>query len=259
MKLPDPPPTADEQLVATVLDCQRQWHAWQAAVVGDERAAVMQRYQASVEELWGLIADDLRKVAHNWRRSNMASDIESLAMSHFAEVMVALPKMQLDPTRNVRHLLITIFRRGMISEYRRKYAERPPMQSREHGKAADEGAEKMWPSELRSANGLTPDATPGDLPDPHSLDAHEQLEQRLDGEKILAAVWSYWRATLSPDDQYIMEARWKAQPPRSFLDIATALGRGWEEATVRQRHRRVLQRTRRYLHDQHMLGDEVAF
>ncbi len=94
--------------------------------------------------------------------------------------------------------------------------------------------------------------------DPRSLDDHERIEQRLDGEKILASVWEYWYSRLSPDDQFIMEARWKKQPPHSYLEIAAALGGGWEEATVRQRHRRVLQRTRRYLEEQHLLGDELA-
>jgi hypothetical protein len=258
MKPPDQPITADEQLVAAIVACQQRWHEWRAAASADTHAAGMQRYHASVEELWLLVADDLRKVARNWLRSNMAPDLESLTLSHFAEVVIALPGMQLDPSKNARSLLVTIFRRGMISEYRRRYASPVLQQSREHGGASVAG-EQMWPDALSSAHAPAPGSPAAELPDPQSLDEHERVEHRLDGEAILAAVWDYWRARLSPDDQYIMEARWKQQPSRSYLEIAAALGRGWEEATVRQRHRRVLQRTRRYLQEQNLLGDEPAF
>lgn len=256
MKPPAQLHQADERLVAALAACQREWQGWHAASAS-EREAARARYHASVEALWQEIADDLRKVARNWPYAVMATDIESLARSHFVGIIAALPRLVVDPSRNVRALLVTIFRRDLLNEYRRQYAA-PPAHSRERGGADATGDEKMWPSESRAVEALPPDVAASELPDPRSLDDHERIEQRLDGEKILATVWEYWHSRLSPDDQFIMEARWKKQPPHSYLEIAAALGGGWEEATVRQRHRRVLQRTRRYLEEQHMLGDELA-
>ena len=78
--------------------------------------------------------------------------------------------------------------------------------------------------------------------------------QKVNSEGILSAVDIYWD-TLDEADRQIMRLRWRSDPPVSFREIARQLGPGWAEDTVRQRHHRIINATRKQLRDQNLLDD----
>ena len=111
----------------------------------------------------------------------------------------------------------------------------------------------MWP-----AGTALPSHPPEQQPEPaepKSVDAEENLANRLHREAVLHAVWTYWPKVLSSDDLQIMQLRWQFEPPLSFRDIARQLGPGWEEDAVRQRHHRVIKDTRRFLREQGLIDE----
>ena len=245
-------------LAELVLRCQQSHAAW-SETPGEIGAAAGAEYKAQLEQLWHVLADDLRLVARGWMRSNIAPDIDSLAMNLFANLVFSLPKLLIDPTRNVRTFLITVARRRMIDDYRRSYAA----PGRRQPKAADEpigpgapGA-RMWQTEHEADDANAAMRVDADLADDASYTAEERLAARIDHQALLAAIWSYWPKSLSADDLRIVQLRWTSDPPCSFRDIAQQLGSGWEEAAVRQRHHRILKSTRNYLRSQGLLDGET--
>lgn len=221
--------TASDPLISLVLQSQQNYAEWTKAVDLEAKSSLGAAYRHSLEALWSMIADDLRKVARGWVRSNIASDIDTLALNMFANIVFSLPKLRIDPQRNVRNLLITLARRGLIDEYRRTYAT----DARRQSISSDEDVNSI--------------GTNSELIDPHSSDIEEQTAQKLDRSAILQIVWDYWQSTLSESDFRIMKLRWQSEPPVSFRDVAEQIGSGWMEATVRQRHHRIMDATRNFL------------
>ncbi|HEX5691895.1 MAG TPA: hypothetical protein VFX76_17890, partial [Roseiflexaceae bacterium] len=74
-----PSDTEDPHLAELVLRCQ-QSHAEWSEMQGEARAVAGAQYKAYLEELWYALADDLRVVARGWMRSNIAPDMDSLAL-----------------------------------------------------------------------------------------------------------------------------------------------------------------------------------
>jgi DNA-directed RNA polymerase specialized sigma24 family protein len=213
-----------DPIVELVSRCQAAYTAW-ATAEEPERNALSEAYRLLLEELWTLLADDLRHITRGWIRSNMAPDAESLALNMFGNIVFSLPKLQIDPQRNVRNLLLTIARRGLIDDYRRSHPSSPQRQAT-HAASIDNQPE---------------------LIDPESAQIEDRTVRRLDGVALLKAVWHYWRNSLIPVEYEIMKLRWRSDPPSPFSDIAAQLGPGWEEAAVRQRHHRIMDKTRKYL------------
>jgi hypothetical protein len=254
----DKPDIADRRdpLVMLALQCQQNHAAWSAALDRPAQAALGALYRQSLEHLWAALADDLRRVARGWIHSNMAPDIESLALNMFANVVVALPRLRIDPARNVRKLLVTVARRGLIDEYRRSYASAPQRRPR----PIDQPQEgRMWQQAGWQPQALAQLDTQVDIVDPHSANIEEHMAARIDQQAILRAVWEeYWPRSLSAADFLIMELRWRLEPPCSFREIAERLGAGWGEDAVRQRHHRILNATRRYLRDRGLIDEHSA-
>jgi DNA-directed RNA polymerase specialized sigma24 family protein len=230
---PSPDSSSVDPFVEFVLRCQAAYTAWAAAEVFEQKSALSQAYRLLLEELWALLAGDLRQIARGWTHSNMAPDSESLALNMFGNIVFPLPRLQIDPQRNVRNLLLTIARRGLIDDYRRSHAGTP------------------W----RQGGYATSIDDRPDLIDPESSTIEDRAVQRIDSEALLKAVWDYWPENLNGIEYEIVKLRWQSDPPRSFGEIAERLGPGWEEAAVRQRHHRIMNKTRRYLRESGLIDD----
>ena len=246
---------SDETLRIAIVNCQNLLQGWNDASTEDERAQHADRYKASLEQLWNLLADDLYAIARSWRKSNLATDVESLALSHFTEIIMALPRLKIDPTKNVRQLVFTLFRRSLITEYRTlnplattKPHDEKPETSVEPGTPAAQ----FWP--MRGAETLAVLTDGADIPDPQSFDSEERIFRKLYTQAMMKTIREFWSSTLPPEDLSIIVARWEHDPPRPYQEIAATLGPGWTEANVRKRHQRTIERTRQYLKDNNLLG-----
>jgi DNA-directed RNA polymerase specialized sigma24 family protein len=239
--------------------CQESYRSWASAASENDKQALRERNRSYVELLWIALADDLRIAARSWIRSQIAPDVESLAMNMFSHIIFTLPKLRIDPARNVQGLLLTVARRGIIDEYRRNYAA--PVRRQPAGsaleRAAGTRATQMWPGPSSHAPTVAPAEAHLEAVDPASYDAEDRVARALDNQDVLRAIWAYWPKSLSADDFQIMRLRWLSDPPRSFKEIAQLLGAGWSEDAVRQRHHRVLKDTRAHLRE-HGLLDEAA-
>jgi RNA polymerase sigma factor (sigma-70 family) len=236
-----------------VLLCQRSYADWSEAPAAAS-AAAREQYRGYLEQLWELIAEDLRVVARGWIRSNLAPDIESLALNMFANIVFSLPRLQIDPDRNARKFLITVARRRLIDEYRRSYVasgRRLPRPGDDPAPGAP--AARMWQPPAGAPAAADPQSGAADA---ESYSAVERVAARLDQQALLAAIWAYWPKSLSSDDLRIVRLRWQSDPPCSFREIAQQLGPGVSEDTVRQRHHRILKATRAHLRESGLLDDE---
>ena len=239
------PALVSDPIVPLVLLCQQHYHLWVAAPDEPLRASRSIEYSQSLERLWFVLADDLRRVARGWIHSNMAPDIESLAMNLFANIVVHLPKLHIDPARHVRNLLLMVARRGQIDEYRRVYASTPQRQPTPSDQPDDT---QLWQSPGRRTQAGAPLDMQHEIVDPTSADIEERMIDQIDQQAILENVWNdYWPHKLSSTDFLIMELRWRMEPPSSFREIAERMGGGWSEEAVRQRHYRIIVATREYL------------
>ena len=248
--------TDEGRCASLVLRCQQEYDAWQITQDPDLGAV----YRQSLEELYQLLADDLHSVARSWtRKSNQ--EVEALAMSQFVAIVMALPKIDVDPRRNVRHLLITIGRRGLIDDYRRETSfgprRRPKRVGEDSPPESGTAEARMWrapgeqPGQVASLDHLA------NIADTNGASVEERTARLLDGQAILDAARKFWQQVCSAIDCQIMRLRYDFDPPYSFAEIAARLGPGWMEATVRQRHKRLLDATRRHLRE-HGLLDELA-
>ena len=247
-----------------MLQCQQDYALWTAATDTEQsRDALAAKYRSNLEALWEQLAADLRLIARGWIRSNMAPDTESLALNMFANIVFNLPKLRPDPQRNVRNLLVTVARRGLIDEYRRSYASSPRRQpkSAEQQTAPASGSDeaRMWHVTGANQNGVAPGDSQPEPVDPGSYNIEDRMATRIDQQALLQVVWEYWPRNLSATDFQIMKLRWQSDPPSSFRDIAEQIGAGWEEDAVRQRHHRIMNATRKYLREQGLIDDTSVF
>lgn len=227
--------------------CQQGYAAWQAA----EDAATWQRlrdeHKQLLEQLWQTLQPDLERGALRWRRSGMAPDLRSLAMGMFVHIIGELPRLRLDPDRNVRHLLLKVAQHRTVDEYRRSFSDGPQARG-DAGPAPAPGAPEaqMWAEPSGPVDLFALDREQ-ELVDPQTLDAESQIVARLDLRRVVDLLWRYWPERLPQHDLQIMRLRWRVEPPVPFSEIARLLGDGWEEDTVRQRHHRILRDARRFL------------
>jgi hypothetical protein len=191
-----------------------------------------------IEQLGALLAEDLRKEAQHWRYRWIAPDIESRAMALFGAIVLALPKLHIDSSQNVRLLLLLIAKRRAIDEYGN--IAPPPN--------ASSAAASMAPVPGSDLAGLDNTTLLAALADPESVDAEDCRVTEIDRQIVLRRVWAYWER-LAPPDNRIMRLRWQSDPPRPFASIAQQLGQGWTPEAVRKRHERALEKTRQYLRE----------
>ncbi|HEX5688461.1 MAG TPA: hypothetical protein VFX76_00565 [Roseiflexaceae bacterium] len=240
-----------DPIVDLTLRCQQCFHIWKAATGLPQHEACGAEYRAQVEELWIMLADDLRRVARGWIHSHIASDLESLAMNLFGNIVLSLPRLRIDPNRNVRNLLLTVARRGQIDDYWRAYSSGPQQQTTTNEQVNET---QMWQQPGTQAFCGASFDMPQDIIDPASLNIEEHLVAEIDQQAILETVWrEYWPSELSALEFTIMELRWRLEPPKSFRQIAEHLGKGWSEDAVRQRHFRIITATRAYLRERGLI------
>jgi hypothetical protein len=251
--VPSPDP-----LLAAVQEYQRLYACWSAADDLLEREQTRLQLRNVQEQLWSLIAGPLSQIAKGWAGSVIGKEhmstqgddaLNSLALSLYIYVAEELPKLAIDPTKNVLGLLMTIVRRRLIDEQRKYMRDLSGPRSSTVGPfaayTAPEGT--MWPARM-GAEPIYKDSALQDIIDPQSKDIEEQLIDRLYSQALWEDIQRYWQHTLTREDQSIVR-RWEHDPPTPFRTIAENLGPGWSESMVRQRHYRIMRRTRQYLHE----------
>ncbi len=228
--------------------CQQGHAAWHAAEDVATRQLLRDEHRGLLELLWQALQPDLERGALRWRRSGMAPDLRSLAMGMFVHIIGELPRLRLDPDRNVRHLLLMVAQRRTVDEYRRSFSDGPHMRGADDALPIASGAPEaqMWAEPSGPVDLFALDREQ-ELVDPQTLDAESQIVARLDLRRLVEQLWRYWPERLSLHDLQIMRLRWRVEPPVPFSEIARQLGDGWEEDTVRQRHHRILRDARRFL------------
>lgn len=205
-------------------------------------------YQHTCEALWNALKPDLMNSLNYEFQRQTGHEPETLALNLFTAITIALPTLELDPHRNVRHLLLKIAYFRQIDELRTMNAR--TRQRDTGGQTATTNGQMWYPAESgqRRTNANL------DLVDNRSFDTEDRVIASIDREHLFRYLWAYWYRRLPDLDYQIMRIRWSNTPPVSFGDIAQTLGRGWEEATVRQRHHRVMKETRQHLEQQGWLS-----
>lgn len=243
--------SSPDPVVEVVQKYQRLYACWGAAHDPLERDQLRLQLRNVQEILWTLIADALMQIARGWAGSvvgkehmSVAPDdaLTSLALSLYIYVAEELPRLTIDPSKNVLGLLMTIVRRRLIDEQRKLRREigSAPRGSRIDAAQPDLGIQTSGVSAIYHEIPLE------EIADPHSKETEEQLIDRLYNQALWEGIHDYWQRTLTPEDQLIMQ-RWESDPPTPFRQIADTIGTGWTESMVRQRHYRIMKRTRQYL------------
>src|SRR5262245_340380 len=128
-------PQPGDRLLAIVLRYQQTFRDWAVEKDIERRAVLYEALRLCQEELWPLLAEPLLQVARGWLRSNMARDmlanptsypgvedvLVSLAQNLYLHVIDDLPRLQVDPSKNLLACLKTIARRGMVDENQHVY------------------------------------------------------------------------------------------------------------------------------------------
>ena len=238
---------------------------YQDALNGQQRAQEMKRVVAAreeqqvvLEQLYLTLEPDLRKLAGGWIRSMQFQQIaatnefsaafEALTLSAFGAIVEALPTLKVDPARNVRGLLITIARNDLYDQEYKVY--HPGLHQRVEPDAPLVSGDRdsaMW----QPSSGEI--LTPAETKDTASTDFEEVIISRDRLQHVWPIVEEFWHRTLPPEDLWLIRMRWFHDPPVPFKDIARHLGAGWTEAAVKERHYRILKRTREYLKEQGLL------
>lgn len=254
-----------DQLLTVVLHYQQIYRDWSVEVDKERRAALRDALHRCQEDLWPLLAAPLLIVARGWLRSGMAQDmcasptsypdvenvLCSLAMNLYIHIVDALPQLQVDRDKNLLACLKLIARRGMFDENLRIYRAVPRQsnaRATEQTIAPGTRSAQMWPEHRRSNAHMRDNLHEAEPVDPDTVDFESQLVTALDQRTCCQAVWTFWQ-TLAGEDQQIVQLRWNHEPSVPFETIAQQFGPGWTAGTVRQRHCRILQRTRTHLQE----------
>ena len=253
------PSREPDPIIDLVLQCQQEYILWKTEQDQEQAEELGAKYRQSLEALLSLLFDDLCYAARGWLRSNITSEPETLALNMFANIVFQLPRLHIDPQRPVRNLLITVARRGLIDEYRRTYSNGPRSQSpsseQTYPPQTGTPEARMWQTPGESINQSSSLDSHTEFPDQKTGAVEDRIVNRINRQSILHAIWEFWDRNYSGFDLQIMHLRWQIDPPRPFMEIATRLGPGWLEATVRQRHKRIMDATRKYLREQGLIDD----
>lgn len=257
--------TSPDPLLVAVQEYQRLYASWSATNDLLEREQTRLQLGQVQELLWSLIAGSLYQIAKGWAGSVIGKEhiaaqgndaLTSLALSLYIYVAEELPKLVIDPSKNVMGLLMTIVRRRLIDEQRKYMRDLSgPRSSTASALAAQVALEgTMWPARAGAEPIYSGEALQ-DIVDPQSKDIEEQLVDRLYSQALWEDIQLYWQRTLTREDQQIVR-RWERDPPTPFRTIAESLGPGWTESMIRQRHYRIMRRTRQYLQERQELATE---
>ena len=239
----------NQQIVETIVAYQASYDQFQLLWASDpsKRETLRREMQGELEQLWLLIADDLVKVARGWMRSSLIDSvtstqseaIQSLAMTVFLDIIEALPRLRIDPERNVRGYLASIARRGLYQEHRkmaRTMPRSPPTQP-QFSAVAEPGFPTFTSPSISELEAVG---------DPNQ-DFEEELMRRHHAQATIAAIRDVWENTLTDIDAFIVKHRVECDPPVLFETMAQQLGPGWTASALRKRWQRLIMRTREEL------------
>jgi len=148
-----------------------------------------------------------------------SKSVSSLALSMFLSLTELLPEINIDQDENVVDYLLQTARRGVTED-----------------------------NPLLGAIGVLENNAIDDF--------EEKIVTRIHQKAMIREIMDFWNHSLSSEDHLIMTSRSSVNPPMTFMEICLRLGPGWTESAVRQRHHRVLQRTRQYLRQRSLLDDQ---
>ena len=245
------------RLQQAVQDYQQAYNAWEIEFNPVYRAELYQQLRMTQDSLLMLLLPPLLKVAQGWSQSGAMRDMydnrasypayrdamEALALSLYLHVVDALPKLKVDPERDLCACLMLIARRGIYDENRRIYSQTPRWRKGNSGPIV----ESLYKS--RPVGDGT-DYDTDELADPASHDMEAQLIALCDVQMLSMRVQEFCQHASSDEDRHILMARLQTTPPVRFTLIAEQLGPGWTAATVRKRYERALKRLRIYLEAQ---------
>lgn len=257
-------PVEETALRNSVYEYQRAYEQWAGSTDQIARGKARLQLQQAQERLWPQIAEAMAAVAKQWFGSTIgrelapataqtsfprsADALDSLAMSMYLYVIEALPQLEVNPDLSLRSCLKQIARRRLIDDERRQKRRLLGHITRPAEPITSTRESAMWFERVRG-QGLAFDGEQAEIADPASQNEADAITCRLDRSEVLAAVHHFWKTTLTDDDRAIMR-RWDQDPPTTFRELAEQLGAGWTDSMIRQRHHRIMQRTRSYLAEQ---------
>jgi hypothetical protein len=253
-----------DDLYVVATSYQNIFKAWSLEIDQDRREHWRNLLRPHLEQLWKLLEDKLVEVACGLLWTGMAQDLltnpdsypflsdvhNALAVNLFYHVIDRLPKLPIDPNKNLLGLLLVAARRGFLTENRRIYhkivrysirkksSRAPTSGDREEALSSERSSTASY---LRSHFNLV------ELADPQCDDIAGDVVAALHRKGCWEAMPAFWRKHRRSEDRFIFEARCLAEVPTPFKKIAERLGPGWTEAAVRVRYHRVVREIRRYL------------
>lgn len=243
----EPYPRQPSDVGAAIRSYQHHAHLLKEQRLPDDRAALAASLQLIEREL----AAPLVREAWGWRGSHAFREVlESLSREEgidaavqrfarllFLHILVQLPKLKVDDSKDAVGLLVVVARRGMRREEQRMY----------HRHLGGNGRGTQVPLRLSQ---VALDDTEIDIPDAESEAELEDLLDRLARKgqlQRLVMVLSDLRH--DPIEYQILERRLLTEPPLPYADLARLLGPGWTAAAVRQRFTRLCARLRKQIDD----------
>jgi RNA polymerase sigma factor (sigma-70 family) len=248
---------------------QQAYREWEAEQRPDQREILGSQLTLRHQQLWLLVQPLLLKVTKEevWGRmkvvmggspmEDLPSVHESIALSLYLDFIETLRTKQIDPSRNVLHFLELQARyrlRDQIRWYTFPGSHRLPKERPDDASQLSEESSKarMWPPYTPALAWMPDD--PGEQSDPATSDMEDEVLRELQQQLIWQAARTFWN-TLSPKKRLVMELRYVADPPLTLREIAQRLEE--KEDAVRQRHKRVLRETIKYLRQHNLLDPEA--
>jgi len=250
-----------------LLEWRRICELCDGVTLGPEHLAheqlLAQRMSDALEQLYIAIEPSLLKLAQRWIASQQFQQIattrefpeamQTLARSAFGAVIEALPMLSVDTTRNVRGLLITIAKNDLFDQEHKIYKPSPRRKSKPEeilDSGDTDGA--MW----LSSDPLSGEASISEEIKDHSgTDFEDHILSSEQHHHVWPIVIEFWQQSLSLENLWLIQMRWFNDPAVPFKEIARRIGEGWTEAAVKERHHRILKRTRQYLKNRGLLHD----
>ncbi len=225
------------RLYTAVSAYQQALAAYRTTIDLVRRDELMVVQREALEQLYADLHQPLFKLAQGWGRSLMIQEqlaagnsyhdaLESLTMSAFGDVALALPRCKLDPDGNVCQFFVQIARHKLHDQQYKIYSDSPRVYQQ------DEAHEySMWPPLTSKIDGVWESAAGkedqsylAEPEDPASIDFDNQLIRNRDNQVYLRAVLHYWQTELPLEERVIVTLRWMVEQPFSFKAIARCLG-----------------------------------
>ena len=230
------------ELVRDALTYQRLRRAAQQQADEATRLRLSAEAMAAAEVIWQQLRDDLCKRAGRWLGGPLGEETHqrgaearaSIAMSMFLDVLNWLDRMEIDPARNLRAMLLTEAYFRTIDSYRKVYTTPNGTLTLTISEGEDAYREQHTVAlgVYHEANGLVEPV------DPTSLEHEERMISRVDSRVYAQLIQQFIAENLTPSQQFVIEQRLFKQPPTHYDQIARLLGSGWTAEASRQAYSR---------------------